>query len=948
MTRLAAVSLRTKLVLASVLVEAVMLALLVVNSVRVAERQLLEQARLRVESVAPLLNAALLGPMMQRDYGTAQDILVEAMGSQGFVYLLLQDTRRRTIVSLGKVDEADPPPLDRAYGRDGDPTLDMEQAINLGENHYGFLRYGIDVGFIELARSQLIRQSAFIAAVAIGLSSVGLTLIGIWLTRSLGRLTEASQAYARGDFAADLPAAGADEVGRLAAAFREMSAQLATRLDELRDSEQRLSAISEYTYDMELWIDPAGKLAWVNPSVERMTGYSPGQCLAMGDFPLALVHPQDRPGAERRLRDAILGGSGEGFQFRMLRRDGSQFWAAANWQPICDPQGRALGMRASIRDISELKSVEHTLVESLDQLKESEASVRHYLHEADRERARLMALLSAMKLGILFVGEDARVVYHNPAFDHFWRLPEGIALVGLPVRDIFGKSGCQVVQADYFRQHIERVLASQGGGDSLELEFRDGRIATQHSHPVHERDGAFTGQVWVYEDITQERRTAEQLLNLAERDSLTGLYNRHRFQVELVRAVDEAQRQDAQCALLFFDLDEFKAINDHFGHGAGDALLSRVANEVAHVVRRHESLSRLGGDEFAVILPFTGPDPAQVLAERIVQAISQISLPFDGQSLRISSSLGIAVFPDHARDSEQLVAFADAAMYQAKQSGKNTWRVYRADQDTTPEMLHRLTWNARLAEAIAQDRFEPHFQGVYTIADGGLSHLELLLRLRDETTGELIPPGSFIPIAEKSHKIVEIDRWVLRRAVAILAGRPDGPALAVNLSGRSLDDPAMPGYIADLLRERQVRPDRLLIEITETAAVSDLTDAQRFIESIRKTGCRVCLDDFGAGFASFAYLKHLQVDAIKIDGMFIRNLAEDHDNQVFVRGMIEVARGLGKETIAECIEDAEVLSLLRAMGVDKAQGFHLDLPRADHPALKGVTEERDETACREA
>jgi len=169
--------------------------------------------------------------------------------------------------------------------------------------------------------------------------------------------------------------------------------------------------------------------------------------------------------------------------------------------------------------------------------------------------------------------------------------------------------------------------------------------------------------------------------------------------------------------------------------------------------------------------------------------------------------------------------------------------------------------------------------------------------------------------------------------IMMLAERPRMPAVAVNLSGRSFDDPAMPGYISDLLREHGVEPPRLLLEITETAAVSDLTDAQRFIESIRKTGCRVCLDDFGAGFASFAYLKHLKVDAIKIDGMFIRDLAEDRENQVFVRGMLEVARGLGKETIAECVEDVVVLELLKEMGIDMAQGFYLDTPTAEHPAL---------------
>jgi EAL domain-containing protein (putative c-di-GMP-specific phosphodiesterase class I) len=280
-----------------------------------------------------------------------------------------------------------------------------------------------------------------------------------------------------------------------------------------------------------------------------------------------------------------------------------------------------------------------------------------------------------------------------------------------------------------------------------------------------------------------------------------------------------------------------------------------------------------------------------------------------------------------------LVAVADAAMYQAKQAGKNAWRLYRADLDTAPEMVNRLSWNDRFARALTNNLFELHFQGVYHVRDRSLCHLEALIRLRDESTGQLVPPGEFIPVAEKSNRILEIDRWVIAKAVDLLVAHPEGPSIAVNLSGRSFDDTDLPAWIADLLDRRGANPSRLLIEITETAAVSDLTDAQRFIGALQETGCGVCLDDFGAGFASFAYLKHIRVDTIKLDGMFIRNLPHDHDNQVFVRGMVEVARGLGKRTVAEFVEDEATLKLLATLGVDLAQGYHLDRPCADHPAL---------------
>ncbi|MDP2833273.1 MAG: EAL domain-containing protein [Pseudomonadota bacterium] len=567
-------------------------------------------------------------------------------------------------------------------------------------------------------------------------------------------------------------------------------------------------------------------------------------------------------------------------------------------------------------------------------LHESEVRTQTYLAESEAEHARLQALLSAMNLGILFVAADGRVVYHNPAFNRLWLIPEAESLVGWPPCEVFAHSGCQLLQPGPFAAHIEAILAGREPGESLDIVVKDGRIATQLSYPVFERDGHFIGHLWIYEDVTRERQTAEQLLYLAERDSLTGLFNRHRFQIELERTLAETVRQDSPTALLYFDLDEFKAINDHFGHTAGDALLIRVAGEVSGLIRKNEMLFRLGGDEFAVLLPYAEEAQAQALAERIVRAIAAIPFRFDGRTLHISSSLGIALYPRHAADQDQLVACADAAMYQAKQAGKNAWRLYRADLDTAPEMVNRLSWNERLATALANNLFELHFQGVYHVHNRQLAHLEALIRLRDETTGELVAPGQFIPVAEKSNKILEIDRWVLAQVAHLLATHPTGPAIAVNISGRSFDDPGLPGYIADLLHSRNIDPPRLLIEVTETAAVSDLTDAQRFIGALRATGCGVCLDDFGAGFASFAYLKHIRVDTIKLDGMFIRDLPRDHDNQVFVRGMVEVARGLGKRTVAEFVEDEATLNLLAELGVDMAQGYHLDRPQADHPALR--------------
>lgn len=571
----------------------------------------------------------------------------------------------------------------------------------------------------------------------------------------------------------------------------------------------------------------------------------------------------------------------------------------------------------------------------IEALEESEEKQRRYRTEAEHEHARLVLLLGAMNLGILFVGTDNKVVYYNPAFLRMWMISDSGELIGKPATEILRLSANALAQPDHFSKFLLDVTTTHEVSESFEIHMADGRVVTQISYPVHDNELRLTGRLWIYEDVTKERQTAEQLIYLAERDSLTGLYNRHRFQDELGRFIADTDRRKSHGALLFFDLDEFKYVNDTFGHGAGDAMLIRVASEVAKLVRRNEIFSRLGGDEFAILMPEADSREIEALAERTVRAVAQIPFRFDNQNLRLTTSLGIALYPQHAANGEELIAHADAAMYQAKAAGKNAWRVYRPDLDPSHAMVVRLSWNDRISHALENNLLILHFQGVFHTADQlALSHLEVLVRILDaETPGGLIMPGHFIPYAEKSGKILDIDRWVLRESIALLARSPDIPALAVNISGRSFDEPTLPQYIGELLEQNGVEPRRLMVELTETSAVADLHDAQRFIEALRRTGCTVCLDDFGTGFSSFAYLKHLSADILKIDGLFIRDLTNDHDNQVFVKAIVDVARGLRKTTVAEFVEDGETLEMLKLFGVDMVQGYHLDMPRADLSVL---------------
>lgn len=926
-------SLRARLLLATTFVLIVMLALLIVNGIGVMDRKLAERTRIHLEEQKDLLNAALAVPLAKRDYQGLQEVLASVRHDNSIVYMVLFD-RNGEIVAASGWDRGKPlPPVESVIPMRGDRFDTKVEIWGVGAK-LGTLRFGIATAFIKTARDELIRDNLLIGGIALILSLISMMGLGYWLTRSLTQLTNASASLAAGDFNVRLPVAGGDEVGKLAHAFNAMTVALQGRVKALAENEAKFSAIADYSYDCELWINPEGKLIWINPRVLDMFGYTPEECLGTANFPAPFISDSDVGRTVRQIRRALRGNSGQDYEFRARRKDGPEFWAAADWRPIYDTRGGYLGIRISIRDITQRKEAEQRLEMTVAELREAQAVQHEYLTREQDEHARLAALLAAMDIGILFVSHDNRVVYSNPAFNRIWMVAPGAQLIGGGPQEVLSASASVLARPEEQLRHVLRRPREGEIFGALEIQMADGRLITQQGHVVEDVYGRPVGYLWIFEDVTLERQTADQLAYLAERDALTGLYNRHRFNEELTRMIADAERHKSRVALLFFDLDDFKYINDTFGHRAGDAMLIRVGGEVAGQVRRNEIFSRLGGDEFGILVPEISDEMLRVLAERITRSIAQARFQFEGQSLRLTSSLGIAVFPDHADNAEDLIARADTAMYQAKEAGKNAWRIYRSDLDTTQQMVSRLSWNDRILHALENNLMDLQFQGVYSTGDRALSHFEVLVRMRDKDDPSLLlMPGQFIPVAEKSGKILDIDRWVLRESIQMLAELKSIPALAVNISGRSFDEPMLPQYIAEELKRCGVSPRRLMVELTETSAVSDLHDAQRFIEALRQTGCSVCLDDFGTGFSSFAYLKHLQVDSVKIDGLFIRNLPNDYDNQLFVKAIVAVARGMHKTTVAECVEDEETLVMLRDFEVDCVQGYYLERPRADNPLL---------------
>ncbi len=389
----------------------------------------------------------------------------------------------------------------------------------------------------------------------------------------------------------------------------------------------------------------------------------------------------------------------------------------------------------------------------------------------------------------------------------------------------------------------------------------------------------------------------------------------------------EAQRYGRSGALLFLDLDRFKYVNDTRGHAAGDSLLLSAAEAIRQTVRAVDLVGRLGGDEFAIAVRECSQITATQIAGKILDVLASLDPPDLPPGFRVTGSIGISMFPIEGRDVKELLANADLAMYQAKSAGRARWHVFSQAELARERLQEQVHWEGQLKRALEEDRFVLFYQPLLRTRDYVIDHYEILLRLRMDD-GTLIAPGQFMKVAEESGLIRAIDRHVLRKAIVRLAElkhRPD-ISFSVNLSGITIGDQAFLDTLRTELDRTGARSSGLVLEITETSAVADFATAREFMDAVRKTGCTFAIDDFGAGFASFYYIKQLPVDYVKIDGAFIQNLAQSRDDQVFVKALTDVARGFGKATVAEFVEDEASLELLRGYGVDYAQGYYIGRP----------------------
>ncbi|EGI78052.1 putative bifunctional diguanylate cyclase/phosphodiesterase [Hylemonella gracilis] len=541
------------------------------------------------------------------------------------------------------------------------------------------------------------------------------------------------------------------------------------------------------------------------------------------------------------------------------------------------------------------------------------------------EKGLNQTIVRSAPLAIYTRDTEGRVTAWNPAAEK---------LFGWTEAEVLGRFLPSVPLATEYQDEDKALRLRVIAGESIpDIEVQRQKVTGEmfdlsaSLSPLRDDDGTISGFLTIAADVTARKQVERQVEFLAYRDVLTGLPNRSLLQDRFAQAIARAERHHRKVALLFLDLDHFKTINDSLGHATGDALLKEVARRLSDGMRESDTISRQGGDEFLVVLSdLEGTEMITPVLLKIRERLQQ-PLLFDGHELSISSSIGVALYPDDGLDFETLLKKADTALYRAKDAGRNQARFF--DEQMNTEAVDHLRLKNGLHRALSRGELELHYQPQFDLRTGAVIGVEALLRWRHPEEG-LISPARFVPVAEDSGLIVPIGEWVIRQACAqAMAWRQAGlpPLLmAVNLSAVQFRRGDVQTIVAQALRDTGLAPELLELELTESILLQNTERVLEGVDQIKQLGVKLSIDDFGTGYSSLAYLKRFAVDKLKIDQSFVHDLARDSDNAAIVRAIIQMAAGLGLRTIAEGVEDAEVLAVLRRFGCDEAQGYFLARP----------------------
>lgn len=689
---------------------------------------------------------------------------------------------------------------------------------------------------------------------------------------------------------------------------------------DLADSEARYRILFEQAAVGIVQLSLEGRILRANPRLCEMLGYGCDQLV--GRNFRDITHPDDLGLDEQALR-LLLTGEIPSYarEKRYLREDGTPLWVRVESSIAREGLAGEPYRISVVVDISERKQAEEALFQ-------------------EKERAEVT--LHCIGDAVITTDTAAAVTYLNPVAERLtgWSLEEAKGQSLPMVFRIIHEETRKPVADPVHRCLREGRVTGLPEHTVLISRFGEEHAIDDSAAPIHERGGGVLGAVLVFHDVSETRRLSRQLQHDAAHDALTGLVNRREFERRLERAVASAKRHGLEHAVCYFDLDQFKLVNDTAGHAAGDALLKQVRPLLTGKFRERDTLARLGGDEFALLLDNCRLDEAARIAGIVVATFHAWRFPWKNRTFQVGASAGVAAIDRGCESAAHALAQADVACYTAKENGRNRVHVYRGD-GIKPSAHHaRMMLAATLNDALNENRFRLFCQPIVPLGDREAEppRNEVLLRLQDDN-GAIILPSTFIPAAERYGMMARIDRWVIENALRACAATGcvhACPELSLNLSGDSLGSDDLAEFVLHVFRANDIRPQSICFEITETAAIRNVDNALKFIEEMRGHGCRIALDDFGSGQSSFHYLRTLPADYLKIDGAFVRNISEDEQNEAVVAAINDVGHKLGIATIAEYVQDLETAERLRRIGVDYAQGHAFGRPTPLEHALRAA------------
>lgn len=567
---------------------------------------------------------------------------------------------------------------------------------------------------------------------------------------------------------------------------------------------------------------------------------------------------------------------------------------------LFDDDGNLNGAIETLRDATELKQLEEKL-EKLSRAVEYSPSV------------------------VFITDLNGKIEYVNPKFNEVTGYTSEEAIGQHPNILKSGKTS-KKIYSDLWKT----IISGNEWKGEIHNKRKDGSFYwSRNSISGIKNDGEITHFIAIHEDVTNEYELSEQLNYQATHDSLTGLINRPEFERRAEHLFLSIKKKKDEHALCFMDLDQFKVVNDTCGHQAGDELLRQVSKVLQKKVRRRDTLARVGGDEFAVLMEHCSLEDAYRVATTLLTSIQDYQFYWKGQSFRIGMSIGLAAITEATPNLTELLKRTDVACYAAKDLGRNRIHVYHTSDAEMTQRHGEMQWVSQLNKAIEEDRFCFYAQPIISLENRTDKHYELLIRMIGEE-GDIIPPGSFLPAAERYNLIVSLDKWVIDKTLGLFTNKAyffeQAQSISINLSGMSLTEPGFLGFIIDKLNEPGIDANKICFEITETAAISNLSAAIKFMSKLKNLGCKFALDDFGSGLSSFAYLKNLPVDYLKIDGMFVKDMVDDPIDHAMVKSINEIGHVMGMQTIAEFVENDEIKGMLREIGVNYAQGYGIGKP----------------------